>query len=124
MKRTLFCTFFAAALTAASSFAQDPAPAPAPAPAPTTGAQVYQDRQANQQKRIANGQASGKLSNGQAAKLDKNQAKINHEVAKDAAKNGGTLTPGQKAKVHHQMNKESKDIAKDKNVDPKGPAAQ
>jgi hypothetical protein len=112
--------FSAAALTAAFGFAQDPAPAPAPA----TGGQVYQDRQANQQKRIANGQASGKLSTGQAAKLDKNQAKINHEVAKDAAKNGGALTPGEKAKVHKQMNKESKDIAKDKNVTPKGPAVQ
>ncbi len=120
MKQTLFCTFFAAALTAVSSYAQDPAPAPAP----TTGAQVYKDRQANQQKRIADGQASGKLSAGQAAKLDHNQAKINHEVAKDAVKNGGTLTPGQKMKVHKQMNKESKDIAKDKNVDPKGPAVQ
>ncbi len=113
MKRILFCGLMATAF----ALAQDPAPA-------TTGGQVYEQRQANQQKRIANGEASGKLSPGQAAKLDKNQAKINHEVAHDAAKNGGTLTRGEKAKVHKQMNNESKDIAHKKNVDPQGPAAQ
>ncbi len=114
MKRILFCTLLTAAF-ATLTFAQDPTPA-------TGEGQVYKGRQAKQQKRITNGVESGKLSAGQAAKLESNQAKMNHEVAKDAAENGGTLTNGEKAKVHHEMKRESKNIARKKNVNPKGPA--
>ena len=115
MKRRILCGLGTMALMAGASLAQDAAPA---------NGQVYEQKQANQQARIDNGVATGKLSNHQAKKLDKNQAKINHEVGKDMAKNGGTLTPGEKAKVGSQMHKESKDIAHKKQVDPKGPAAQ
>jgi hypothetical protein len=84
--------------------------------------QVYDQRVQNQNNRIANGVQSGQLSSQQAAKLDTHRAAINHEVAHDEAKNGGTLKPGEKALVHHQVNKEGHAIAYKKNVNPKGPA--
>lgn len=117
MKRTLICTLGAMTLVAVSGFAQDAAPA-------TGDGQVYKERQERQQQRIEKGEATGKLSDRQAAKLERNDAKINRQVARDAAKNGGTLTPREKAKVHGEMNHESKDIAHKKRVDPKGPAEQ
>ena len=114
MKRAVWGALASMTLMTVSGFAQE---------APANG-QVYEKHQENQQKRIENGVDSGKLSNHQAKRLEKNQTKINHEVERDQAKNGGTLTPGEKAKVSGQMHKESKDIARKKNVDPKGPAEQ
>ena len=82
----------------------------------------YETRQKDQQARINDGTADGQLSPHQAARLDNNRARINGEVARDAAKNGGHLTPGEKATVHHQVNQESRAIARKKNVNPEGPA--
>jgi hypothetical protein len=64
-------------------------------------------RQTNQQQRIGNGIASGKLSAGQAAHLEKGEAGINQEVKGDRAANGGTLTQGQKKQVNQQQNQMS-----------------
>jgi phage protein U len=86
--------------------------------------QVYDQRNQNQNNRVANGVQSGQLSSRQAAGLEANRAKINGEVAHDAAKNGGSLTTGEKALVHHQVNKEGHAIAYKKNVNPKGPVTK
>ena len=49
-------------------------------------------RAENQQDRIAQGVKSGQLTAGEAANLEKDEAKINHEVRNDRAANGGKLT--------------------------------
>jgi hypothetical protein len=71
-------------------------------------------REENQQDRIANGLKSGQLSAGEAAHLERNQARINNEVRNDRAANGGKLTPQQRAQVNRQMNRQSGQIYHDK----------
>jgi hypothetical protein len=58
----------------------------------------------NQQDRIANGIASGKLNAGQTAHLEKNEAAINQEVRTDRKLNGGHLTGAEKGQVNRQLN--------------------
>jgi len=71
-------------------------------------------RRENQQDRIASGVASGKMSAGQAAKVENGEAGINKEVHADRSANGGKLTPTEKKQVNSQQNKASKQIYKDK----------
>jgi hypothetical protein len=71
-------------------------------------------RRSNQQQRIANGIASGKLNAGQTARLEKGESAINQETHTDRALNGGTLTPGEKAAINGQQNVESGKIYQDK----------
>jgi hypothetical protein len=71
-------------------------------------------RAENQQDRIAQGVKSGQLTAGEAAHLENNEAKINHEVRNDRAANGGKLTSQEKAKVNRQQNRESRQIYRDK----------
>ena len=70
-------------------------------PTPTT--QVGARRE-NQQDRIANGVASGRLTAGQTARLEKGEVGINKEVRTDRAANGGTLTAAQRKQVNQQQN--------------------
>jgi hypothetical protein len=79
-------------------------------PAPGT---VHQ-RKENQQDRIAQGVKSGQLTAGETAHLEKNEAKINKEVRKDRAANGGKLTPQERRQVNRQQNRESRQIYRDK----------
>jgi hypothetical protein len=67
-------------------------------------------RAENQQDRIANGIASGKLKAGQTAKLEKNEAAINKEVKTDRSANGGKLTAAEKKQVNQQQNQASRKI--------------
>lgn len=76
-----------------------------PAPKTEVGA-----RRANQQNRIANGVASGKLSAGQTAKLEKGEAGISKEINADRKANGGKLTAAEKKQVNRQQNGMSKKI--------------
>jgi hypothetical protein len=71
-------------------------------------------RAENQQDRIALGVKSGELSAGQAAHLEKNEAKINKEVRNDRAANGGKLTPQERAQINRQQNRMSRQIAQAK----------
>jgi hypothetical protein len=71
-------------------------------------------RAENQQDRIAQGVKSGQLTAGETAHLEKNEAKINHEVRNDRAANGGKLTPQEKKQVNRQQNRESRKIYRDK----------
>jgi len=64
-------------------------------------------RRENQQDRIANGVASGKLSAAQTAKLEKGETAINKEVRTDRAANGGKLTGAEKKQVNQQQNQMS-----------------
>jgi len=71
------------------------------------GANEVDARRANQQARIANGIATGKLSAGETARLEKGEAAINKEVRSERAANGGHLTSGERAAVNAQQNKMS-----------------
>ncbi len=83
-------------------------------PAPAKKESVIQQRKENQQKRIAQGVASGQLTPKETAKLENKEAKINQEIRTDRKANGGTLTQKEKAKVTHQQNQVSKQIYKEK----------
>ena len=69
-------------------------------------------RAENQQDRIAQGVKRGELIPGQAARLEKKEAKIRQEVRTDRADNGGKLTPMEKAQVNRQQNQMSRQIAR------------
>src|SRR5476649_1073025 len=97
-KRKMKRTFAATAVIAASMFAL--------ASAQTTGTEVQ--RNANQQERIEQGLKSGSLSTGEAAKLEKGEAKIDRMESK--ANKDGTLTDAEKARIQKAQNKESRAI--------------
>lgn len=83
--------------------------APAEKPKPTV-----EQRKENQQDRIANGVQSGQLTAGETANLEKKEAGINKETAKDRAANGGKLTAAEKKQINRQQNQMSKQIYADK----------
>ena len=76
---------------------------------------VIDKRAANQEKRIAEGQASGKLTNKEAANLDKREAKLNNDIAK--AKSDGTVTKAERRKLKREENRDSRKIARKKHND-------
>jgi len=71
-------------------------------------------RQFNQQQRIANGVRSGQLTPGETAHLEHQEAEIHQEVHNDRAANGGHLTSQEHNQVEHQQNHVSHEISKDK----------
>ena len=72
------------------------------------------EREANQQARIANGVKSGQLTAHETDHLENREANINREVRSDRAANGGRLTPQERTQVNHQQNNASKQIYDDK----------
>lgn len=72
------------------------------------------ERADNQQRRIANGVASGKMTPGETAKVEKNEQHINQQVHADRKANGGKLTASEKKQVNKEQNKTSKEIHRDK----------
>jgi chorismate mutase len=75
------------------------------------------ERAHNQQERIANGVASGKMTPGETAKVEKQEEHINKQVHDDREANGGKLTAKEKKQVNKEQNKTSKEIHQDKNKD-------
>jgi hypothetical protein len=71
-------------------------------------------REKMQQKRIAQGVASGQLTPRETVKLEKQEGRLNYEVRDFREDNGGTLTPAEKAKVNRQQNTLSREIYKAK----------
>jgi hypothetical protein len=67
-------------------------------------------REANQDQRISNGLKSGQMTSGEAARADKTQAGIDHQVAADRAANGGKLTGQEKQQINGEQNAASKQI--------------
>ena len=65
-------------------------------------------REANQQGRIAQGAASGQLTPKETVRLEKEQAKIDKVEARDKA--DGKVTKRERARLHHMQNRASKDI--------------
>ena len=71
-------------------------------------------RQERQQKRIANGVASGKLSPKETSHLEKREANLQKTEQKDMAKNNGHLTKAEQRNLNRRQNHISKSIYKDK----------
>ena len=96
LKNSLVATLLAAA--SISTFAQAAAPA----------TPRVDQREANQQARIANGAASGQLTGKETVHLEREQAAINRAEAK--AKADGTVTKHERKRLHRMQNAASKDI--------------
>jgi len=101
-------TFIASAvlaLASVSSFAQ----AAGAASAATPG---IDKRQANQEKRIDQGVASGELTKRETRRLEKQQAHINK--VEDRAKADGVVTAAERKRLHNKQNKASANIYRQK----------
>lgn len=71
-------------------------------------------REANQQERIGQGIEQGSLTAGEAARLERGEARIRKEVQTDRAANGGKLTSGERTQVNQQLNGMSQRIYADR----------
>ena len=73
---------------------------------------VIDQRQANQEKRIDQGIASGQLNEREAHRLNKQQGHINK--MEDKAKSDGVVTKKEKARIHQTQDRASRHIAREK----------
>lgn len=78
------------------------------------GAAEVDQREANQQKRIAEGVENGSLTPKETANLENREAKIHNEIKTDRAANGGKLTPAERAKINREQNRASRAIYRKK----------
>lgn len=69
-------------------------------------------RQANQERRIQEGVASGQLTPGEAARLERNADRI--EKMEERAKADGVVTPRERARLHEALDRQSRAIAREK----------
>jgi hypothetical protein len=88
--------------------------APAFADGATTPPHPIQHRKHVQQRRIGQGAANGSLTPRESARLEKQEAALNHEERNMRAANGGTLTPADRATLRHQQNRLSRRIYRQK----------
>jgi hypothetical protein len=75
----------------------------------SSAAEVDQ-RQRNQQQRIAQGGRSGSLTPAETARLERKEAAVRREIHHGRVVNGGHLTPAQKARVNRQETRISNQI--------------
>ena len=101
-------------LTAASVMAAFGLQAQTPTPKEGEIAQ----RKDNQQKRIGQGVANGKLTPKETVQLENKQAKLNKEIHTERKANGGNLTTNEKKQINRQQNKMSKKIYTEKHDGP------
>ena len=71
-------------------------------------------RKENQQDRIANGVASGQLTAGETANLEKKESNLNKEEKLMRSEDGGKLTGADRKVLNQQQNSLSKQIYQDK----------
>jgi hypothetical protein len=71
-------------------------------------------REANQDQRIANGEKSGQMTSGEAARADRTQSNIDSQVHNDRVANGGKLTGQEKQQVGREQNAASNQIYNEK----------
>ena len=99
MKTSLIAAAFAA-LVAVPAFADSAA---------TTG---IDQRQANQERRIDQGVASGELNARETARLERGQQRV--ENMETRAKSDGVVTKGERARIQARQNLQSKRIVRQK----------
>jgi len=69
-----------------------------------------QQREQNQQGRIAEGIESGALTPAETARLEAREAELKKQMADDRAANGGKLTPEDRRKINKELNHISRRI--------------
>ena len=72
------------------------------------------NREANQDQRIANGLRSGEMTSGEAARADRTQSRIDQQVHNDRAANGGRLTGQERQQINGEQNNASRQIYNEK----------
>ena len=72
------------------------------------------NREANQQQRVAQGLRSGQETSGEAARSNANQSRVAQQVHNDRVANGGALNQQQKSQVNKEQNANSRQINKQK----------
>ena len=72
------------------------------------------NREANQDQRIANGLRSGQMTSGEGARADRTQSAIDQQVHNDRVDNGGKLTSQERQQVNGEQNAASKQIYNEK----------
>jgi hypothetical protein len=88
------------------------AAAAAPAFAQTNAAPGFTQRDVNQEQRIEQGLKSGELTTREAAKLQREQGRVDQMESR--ALRDGTVTPAERARINAAQNKASRDIAREK----------
>jgi len=83
---------------------------PVAASAQTVGSEVQRD--VNQQQRIEQGIQSGQLTNREAAKLERGQARVNRAEARAGA--DGKVGPNEQRRIQKAENRQSKRIYREK----------
>jgi len=76
--------------------------------------QTVDQRRENQQDRVAQGIASGQLTPGETARIERQEAGVNRQIHQDRVANGGTLTPAERQQVNREQNGMSGEIYRDK----------
>jgi hypothetical protein len=76
----------------------------------TAHAQTVDQRHAYQQQRIDRGVASGRLTPGEAAHVERQQASIDRQEDRMRDRNGGDLTGRDRAVLQHRENRASRHI--------------
>jgi len=71
-------------------------------------------RETNQQNRVANGVKNGQLTPGQTANLERGEQRLQNNEKKDMAADKGHLTKKDQRQLNHEANHMSKKIYKDK----------
>jgi hypothetical protein len=97
------------------------AQAAAPAAAASTATPRVDQRQANQDRRIDQGIASGQLTRPEARRLERQQAAVNR--AEDRARADGTVTVQERARLNQMQNQTSANIARQRHDAQRRPAA-
>ena len=71
-------------------------------------------REQNQQNRIANGVKNGTMNSRQAANVERRETAVQNREKRDMAKNNGHLTKAEQNGINRQQNRISRSIYKDK----------
>jgi WXXGXW repeat (2 copies) len=72
------------------------------------------NREANQDQRIANGLRSGQMTSGEAARAERTQSNIDQQVHDDREANGGKLTGQERQQINGEQNAASRQIYDEK----------
>jgi hypothetical protein len=108
------------ALLAAPGFAQNPNTSGAGPGVVDPGhprVNEVNQRQQNQQDRIANGEKSGALTPHESAKLERQQGRIDRSEKRDMAEHNGHLTKGEQNNLNRRQNRASANIYAKKHND-------
>lgn len=77
-------------------------------------AETVNQRRENQQDRVAQGVKSGQMTARETSHVERQEARVNHQVRDDREDHNGHLTSREHAQVNREQNKMSREIYRDK----------